>query len=648
MQQWSVRLSLVRSVPFVIVGLGVLLTSATDTQAIRPPWVSGISWDKPAVVTPGDDNAPPSDAIILFDGTDMSAWEHGEKWKIENGYGVCASSVRTKQSFGDCQLHIEWASPADAKGVGQSRGNSGIYFMGKYEIQILDSYQNETYFDGQSGAMYKQRPPLVNACRKPGEWQSYDIVFRAPHFDDDGKLLKPAYITAFHNGLLIQDHYEIVGVTDYRTFPQYHKHSDKGPISLQYHGTPVRFRNIWIRELESTQDEKLNGLRAMSRIGKPRVFIMDSEQLFRARYYTQTEENPFTEAIAKLTTDADQALELKPPSVMDKRMTPPSGDKHDYMSQGGYWWPNPDTENGLPYIRKDGEFNPECNEFDSRPMGRMTHAVNTLALAYFYTGKEAYAAKAAELLRVWFLNPGTKMNPHLQYGQAIPGRCEGRDIGIVDTSRLTGLVDSVGLLHGSPSWTADDQKALQTWFDAYLTWLLGSKHGRSEATQPNNHATFYDVQVVTFALFVGRNDVAKETLEQVGERRFATQIEPDGTQPWELRRTKAWGYSIGNTIGMLNLARLGEHFELDLWHYQSPDGASLRKAIDWLAAYADGSKSFDYKQISGMNYERLAPVLRRAALAYDEPAYEAMIDKLPDVKLSDDRMQLMFPPKLDW
>lgn len=212
-------------------------------------WVSGIRWKAPAVIDPGPQGGRPSDAIVLFDGTDLSQWNGGDQWVLENGYGICHGGIATKQAFGDCQLHVEWASPEKIEGEGQGRGNSGVYFMEKYELQVLDSYENETYSDGQAGAIYKQSPPLVNVCRKPGEWQTYDIIFKAPRFDEAGKLVKPAIMTVLHNGVLIQDHFELLGATAWHKPPAYEAHPPKLPIHIQHHGNPVRFRNIWIREL---------------------------------------------------------------------------------------------------------------------------------------------------------------------------------------------------------------------------------------------------------------------------------------------------------------------------------------------------------------------------------------------------------------
>lgn len=233
-----------------------------SAQQLDPPWESGIEWPEPKVVDPGPPGGVPADAVVLFDGKDLSAWD-GEtaKWKIQDGYAIAGSYIKTKQGFGDMQLHIEWATPAEVKGEGQGRGNNGIDLMGVYELQILDSYQNPTYFDGQAGSIYKQRPPLVNVCRKPGEWQSYDVVFRAPRFNAAGKLERPAFVTVLQNGVLIQDHFEIVGQTAYRKPPMYLPHPPKAPLGLGYHGNPVRFRNIWVRELEDTREDLIRPLR---------------------------------------------------------------------------------------------------------------------------------------------------------------------------------------------------------------------------------------------------------------------------------------------------------------------------------------------------------------------------------------------------
>jgi hypothetical protein len=232
---------------FVCVALTVACGSVAAMQVQE--YQSGIVWPKPPVVTPGEGRQPPSDAIVLFGGENLDAWEGGRRWIVEDGVATAARrDIQTRQAFGDCQLHLEFATPAEVRGSGQGRGNSGVYLMGRYEVQILDSYENETYYDGQCGAIYKQQPPTVNASRPPGEWQSLDILFTAPRFADDGSLVSPAYVTVLHNGVLIHNHYELQGSTSYTEAARYTAHAEKEPISLQFHGNPVRFRNIWIRE----------------------------------------------------------------------------------------------------------------------------------------------------------------------------------------------------------------------------------------------------------------------------------------------------------------------------------------------------------------------------------------------------------------
>jgi hypothetical protein len=232
-----------------IAGLVVCAAALTVCAAWVQEYQSGIVWPEPPVVDPGDATRAPSDAIVLFDGQDLSQWHGGENWQIENGVATAAKSgITTKQGFGDCQVHLEFATPEKVEGSGQGRGNSGIYLMGVYEVQILDSHDNPTYFDGQAAAIYKQQPPTVNASRKPGEWQSYDIIFSAPKFDDAGQVTQPAYITVLHNGLVVHNHFELQGITSYTEAPSYKKHGDKEPIHIQWHGNPVKFRNIWLRE----------------------------------------------------------------------------------------------------------------------------------------------------------------------------------------------------------------------------------------------------------------------------------------------------------------------------------------------------------------------------------------------------------------
>lgn len=240
-----------------VVCLMIAVATLSHTPCAADEYLNGIKWEMPPIVAVGE-NGVPSDAVVLFDGKDMSAWDNTGEWKVDDGAMISGKgNPVTKESFGDCQLHIEWSAPVPATGSGQGRGNSGVFLMNTYEIQVLDSYENETYFDGQAGAIYKQTPPQVNAMRPPGEWNVYDITWTAPRFNDDGSLKSPAYISALHNGVVILNHFELLGDTPFNRPPKYSKHADRLPIRLQDHGNPVRFRNIWVRDLQPVKGEQV-------------------------------------------------------------------------------------------------------------------------------------------------------------------------------------------------------------------------------------------------------------------------------------------------------------------------------------------------------------------------------------------------------
>jgi hypothetical protein len=239
--------------------LGSVMSEDARAQSAGSWAVHSLERPQPRMVDPGPAGPlvrAPSDAIVLFDGRDLSQWRSGNgaaRWKVENGYFEVVAGAGTlvsAQSFGDVQLHVEFATPVEVKGEGQGRGNSGVFLMGRYEVQVLDSWRNMTYPDGQAASLYGQFPPLVNASRPPGEWQSYDIVFHAPRFDASGKLLQPARMTVLHNNVLVHDNVELTGPTAHQRRPPYEAHPAQLPISLQDHGNPVRYRNIWLRRLD--------------------------------------------------------------------------------------------------------------------------------------------------------------------------------------------------------------------------------------------------------------------------------------------------------------------------------------------------------------------------------------------------------------
>jgi Alginate lyase len=362
----------------------------------------------------------------------------------------------------------------------------------------------------------------------------------------------------------------------------------------------------------------------------PRVFIIDGRQLLETKHRIQSGDQVFAAALTKLESDARRTMQQKPLSVVDKAVTPPSGDKHDYTSQAPYFWADPNKPDGLPYINRDGERNPELSKItDHLALDQMESAIRTLSLAYYFKQDEEYAAKATQLLRAWFLDPPTRMNPNLEYAQFIPGVNTGRGIGLIETRGLVDVVDAIGLLAESKSWTAADQKGLEAWFSQFLQWMQESRNGREENAKKNNHGTFYDVQAISFALFVRRNDLAKQVAETAKEKRIALQIEPDGRQPLELTRTKAWSYSNMNLDGLMLLARLAENVGADLWGYRTKDGRGIRGALEYLYPYAIGDKQWTYQQIGGFEGKLFFPLMRRAAAHYHDQKFKGAELRIP-------------------
>jgi hypothetical protein len=377
----------------------------------------------------------------------------------------------------------------------------------------------------------------------------------------------------------------------------------------------------------------------------PRVFQFDGARIAEVRRQVARGDARLSAAVDRLRARADEAMRTPVLSVADKAQTPPSGDKHDYLSIAPYWWPDPEKPDGKPYIRKDGRVNPDRSHYDRPKLGRMGDAVWTLALGYALTGHEPYAAHASRLLRAWFLDPSSRMNPNLNFGQFVTGHNDGRASGIIETRILIGVVDAVGLIEGAPSWTASDSEGMRAWFRDYLSWLRTSPIGREEGRAKNNHGTWYDAQAASFALFVGDDRLAREILAG-SKARVASQIQPDGRQPLELARTKAFGYSTMNLEGFTTLAALGERVGVDLWHESSPDGRSIRRALDWLIPYATGEKPWTYPQIVEANPAGLLIPLRRASNVSHDPSYERAIAKILAAEGEpDDTLELLYPPK---
>jgi hypothetical protein len=378
----------------------------------------------------------------------------------------------------------------------------------------------------------------------------------------------------------------------------------------------------------------------------PRVFILEPAALDLAAKKLKAGDAATTAAYRQLMAEADKALALGPFTVMHKQTMPPGNNKHDYMSVGPYWWPDPSKPDGLPYIRRDGEVNPErYKNPDNDELKKMQEATTQLAYAYYFSRNEKYAAQAATFIRTWFLDEATRMNPNLNYGQAIPGITQGRGIGIIDTHQLPYLIDAVGLLAGSAAWSKTDQQGLEKWFGDYLAWLRQSPLGIDEADEHNNHGTWYDVQLASFALFSGNKNLAKKVLEEVKAKRIATQIKADGSQPHELARTLSFNYCVMNLQAFFDLASMGRHVGVDLWHYTAADGKGIRPAIDWFLPFIQDRRKWSHQQIKEINYVALVPLLLKAARQYDDPRYSAALAQVAGAAAAGNKAFLFNPLK---
>lgn len=306
-------------------------------------------------------------------------------------------------------------------------------------------------------------------------------------------------------------------------------------------------------------------------------------------------------AYKHLLDEANTALRGKNYSVTYKEGIAPSGDKHDYVSLSRYAWPNPDKPDGIPYIQKDGQSNPELEKYDRNPLGDMAASVFNLSVAYYYSGDERYAQKAVEQLRIWFLNNDTRMNPHLEYAQFIPGTNgnKGRAAGLIDTYSFVRMLNAVELLSLSKHYTKKDKKALQQWFSDFAGWWQTADQAIAERSATNNHGLAYDIQLTTYLLFSGNEQAARDIVNAFPEKRLFTQIEPDGRQPHELRRTLAFHYSIYNIQFMVDMFATSQNIGLNIIGEESGDGRSLFKAVDFLVPYLGKTVTdWPYEQIS--------------------------------------------------
>ena len=376
------------------------------------------------------------------------------------------------------------------------------------------------------------------------------------------------------------------------------------------------------------------------------AITLRSDALSRARDLVRAKDSRVMPAYAALIKDADAALEAPIVVVTDKRtLLPPGNNKHDYFSLSPYWWPDSTKPNGLPYIRRDGVTNPESKrDLDQPRVAAMGANVQTLALAYYFSGNEAYSARAAKQLRAWFLDTATRMTPHLRFAQLVRGIDQERGSGIIDTRWFIEAADAASILRASRSWSAADQRGLQAWFVEYLRWLRTTPNGKHEHDARNNHGSWFAAQAATYAMFVGDTSTARELVNET-KARIGAQITAAGEQPIEMERTRSMHYSAFNIEALSRVAEIGRKLGVDLWRHQAPDGGSLQKAIDHVAKFATDPSKWPGDQITPVEPQDVVIHFRRAMTVYGDQQYRAVLNALPKSIVAADRSVLLYPER---
>jgi hypothetical protein len=352
----------------------------------------------------------------------------------------------------------------------------------------------------------------------------------------------------------------------------------------------------------------------------------------KARIHNNTATLEAKSSYERLLEEADSAMSVGLLSVTDKTLLPPSGDKHDYFSISPYWWPNPDTDDGLPWIRHDGNTNPDSktDATDSVRIGLFTRSVRALGVAYYFSSEEKYAEQATKMLRYWFINPETRMNPNIRYAQAVPGVDDQRRSGMIDSRSFSDrLVDALALIETSEHWTNEDDVAMRAWLGEFLDWLITSEQGTAEQYSPNNHGTWMQAQIAGIAYYLGREDIARVAVANT-KWRIREQLDNKGKQPEELARTRGYHYSYFNLDAMAYLAQLGDKMGIDIWNHEYK-GRSIKAGIDYVAQYQKAEewphKDNDVKKGRFQTY-RMLTVYRKADLAWGTNHYDDVIKQI--------------------
>jgi len=378
--------------------------------------------------------------------------------------------------------------------------------------------------------------------------------------------------------------------------------------------------------------------------------LIDEIRLSKVKERLNEQDTVLYKIRQSIIEEADKFLLHPPLSVVNNGKLPTSGNPHDYRSIARYWWPNSETESGLPYEYRDGKVNPEIYDTDWNILSKFSTAVWKLSLAYYFSDNEQYAKKARELLRYWFIDENTYMAPNMKYGQAIPGISEGTPSGIIETISFLKVIDGVSLIYSSQAWTKQDHLQLKVWFSTYLDWLLYSTYGAGASNQENNHSTWFEVQVSAYALFVGRETIARRRSNDTFSNNIYSQINYQGAQPLELNRVNSQDYVSFNMLGILNMVSLAKDADDNLFQKRPDVIRRVKQGLEWLKPFASGDKKWSMgggAQTKEYNLCNYVEIYRKAAIEFEEPSYEELVQNLI-LNGCTDKVALLVYPKPDF
>ncbi|MFC4721690.1 alginate lyase family protein [Geojedonia litorea] len=410
------------------------------------------------------------------------------------------------------------------------------------------------------------------------------------------------------------------------------------PLKLRFIYLSLSFTLVLCTAMTFAQDSETTT--------SPSLLLGQGDQLARVKAGLKVGHPNFVAALKTIVSNADAALEQPTVNVVDEGAVPPSGDPHDYYSYSPYWWPNPENPDG-PYIWRDGEVNPDRKTSDITRIEAMVDRVTSLIPAWYFTGDERYAESAVEQLRTWFLDPETKMNPNAQFGQKRRGHDYNSPSGVLEVWRMHWVIDCAILLESYAGWTEDDAKALRSWFSQFATWMVESPTGIEESMQPNNHGTWYNAQLILYALYGNNFDLARQHLDAMPTRIFS-QVFIDGRQPQELIRTRSLNYSIFNARALITVARLGRHLDYDLFAYRSLEGRSIKLAVDYMTPFILGENDWPIVQIRPQSNESAAQLYWDASIGFQDREYANVLRQLPESPLPSAIVQLLDPLPDGW